>query len=111
MSREACGLPPQYEDPDDVTSIALFKAHMPQANEPGAKVGGARILNFQKGWAMPILLIDARTAHWFVRRGEHFADSLCGLESILELIHGPGNYPKCGNCIKTMTRIKQGRTV
>lgn len=109
MTKAVTKLPPQYEDPDAAVSIALFKARHEIESSPGSFVSGAQILNFQKGWAMPILGIRASTAHWFVRSGDNFAHSLCGLESLLELIHGPGNYHRCGNCVKTMSRlIKQG---
>lgn len=98
-------LPPQYEDPDKAASVALFKMRTPQAQHPLSKVSGAQILNFQKGWAIPILLIDAHVSHWFERRSDDFATSLCGLESLLDLIHGPGTYPRCQRCIKKMTLL------
>lgn len=102
-------LPPQYEDPDGAASVALFKARMTEQVGEGSKYSGARILNFAKGWAMPILVIQASSSHWFVRHGDTYADSLCGLEAPLELLHGPGNYPRCGTCIKVMSRmIKRG---
>jgi len=101
--------PPQYEDPDAAASIALFKARTPQANAEGAFVSGARILNFQKGWAIPVLIVRASSSHWFRRLGSDWAEALCGVQAPLELIHGAGNYPRCGNCIKTMSRlIRQG---
>lgn len=103
-------LPPQYEDPDGAAAIALFKARTPQANDDGARVSGAQILNFQKGWAVRIDTLGGK-AHWFTRSGACglWVDSLCGVHVITEFMHGPGNYPRCGRCIKTMSRlIKSG---
>lgn len=85
--------------------IALWKARTPAANTPGSYVGGARILNFERGWAVPVLRIRGTRAHWFERRGRSVATSLCDRETPLELVHGPGNYPRCGLCIRAMKRL------
>jgi hypothetical protein len=99
-------LPPQYEDPDALVSIALFKATHPQAMDPGALTSGAPILNFRNGWALSLFI--GRRVHWFRRIGEA-ATALCGVESPLERVFGPGNYPRCQRCITSMSgAIKRG---
>lgn len=96
-------LPPQYEDPENAAKIALWKMRTPQANDPGSKVGGAKILNFQKGWAMRIVPHPG-LVHWFVRSGE-YTTSLCGVDSHVDFMFAQGNYPRCQTCITRMTRM------
>ncbi len=99
---------PQHEDPEAAMRIALWKARTEIANDPGSKVGGARILNFRKGWAMAVFNGGVR-AHWFDRSGE-IASSLCNAVHVhAQTIHGPGNYERCTLCIRKMTlMIRRG---
>lgn len=97
---------PQYEDPDGVSAIAIWKARQPNELRQGARMSGAVILNFQKGWAHSILA-NSDVAHWFVRSGD-FCRSLCSFDVFSSSMYGAGTYPRCGRCIKVMTRMIRG---
>ncbi len=101
-------LPPQYEDPDGAASMAIWKARLPAQYQEGGKISGSNLLNFQHGWAVAIMSRSG-SSHWFKRLDERVAWSLCDQTSDLDALLGPGNYPHCGNCVKTMSRlIKRG---
>lgn len=79
-----------------------------RAPDEPVKVSGGQFVNFRKGWAKAIFS-SGGTAHWFERDGFDQAVALCGAQSHVRWMYGPGNYPKCSNCVRIMSRrIKSG---
>lgn len=103
--------PPQYEDPQAAARVAIFKARLPAEFQASGSISGAPILNFRKGWAIPVIVVHGKRSHWFTRI-DGKAVALCSVEAPLELIHGAGSYPRCQTCIVRMSSaIKRGAPV
>ena len=66
-------------------------------------VSGGQEESFQEGWAKAMFV--GKLAHWFKRDGFDKAISLCGVETPVRWVHGPGNFPKCTKCL-TVRRFK-----
>lgn len=87
--------------------LVVCFGHAP-GSVPLPKVSGGQFENFRKGWAHAVFA-NSLASHWFVRDGFDKARALCGAQAQVRWLYGPGNYPRCGNCIKTMSRmIKRG---
>jgi hypothetical protein len=89
----------QREKPEGVAAIERFKAAVPAASAPGAKVSGAQFENFRRGWAHPGMLASpSGCAHYFKRYGFDRAMAACGLVVDVRWLFGQGSYPRCKRC-------------
>lgn len=100
---------PQTEKPGITPAQLVACVGLPPEAAATTKVSGGQFENFLRGWAKEIMYTDSHAAHWFTRDGFAGAISLCGMNVAVRFLHGPGNYGRCGNCRRTMTRrIRQG---
>jgi hypothetical protein len=84
---------------------------LPPERVEGLRVGGGKIEAFRKGWALAIMS-HGEKAHWFTRDGFDRVEALCGMAAPVRWMYGQGNYERCDNCVRIMSRlIKQGRPV
>lgn len=68
---------------------------------------GGQMQAFREGWAKAIMN-RGKTAHWFKRDGiSSSATSICGVDSAVRWLYGPGNFPKCQHCMRAIARRKQ----
>lgn len=96
---------PQTEAPS-ITPSEL-KACMGMQQSAVVMVSGGHLQNFAKGWAHEVMETESRVSHWFTRSGFDRATQLCDndADALVRWLHGPGNYPRCGNCVRVMTRM------
>ena len=76
----------------------------------GTKVSSGPFAHFKKGWAVNLMADPGHSAHWFSRTGAaDAARALCSHAADVRWLYGPGNYNRCQNCIRVMTRrIERG---
>lgn len=85
---------------------AELKARLGLPQEAAVSVSGGQLQNFAAGWAHEVMETESRVSHWFTRNGFDRARQLCDNDSdaLVRWLHGPGNYPRCGNCVRVMAR-------
>jgi hypothetical protein len=98
----------QHEDPEDQVSIGMFNARMAMERGPGLKVSGGRILNFERGWAIPALRWGA--VH-YLRIVDVEVVGACGVRFPLPLVRGQGvvffgqgKFKRCTKCQRKVDR-------
>lgn len=100
---------PQTEKPGATPEQLVACLGLPPEAAVDVKMSGGQFENFARGWAKEIMYSDSSKAHWFTRDGFAGAVSLCGMSVAVRFLYGPGNYGRCGNCRRVMTRqIRQG---
>lgn len=89
-------------------TLAQVKETFKLPEEAQVLMSGGQFENFRRGWAREVMA-DSNSAHWFERTDFREAKALCTYEAPVRWLYGPGNYPRCGNCVRIMSRmIRQG---